>query len=41
MELSGADLDNVAQTRATFVASRRPLVNEQLLDFLPERHTRC
>jgi len=28
-------------TRATFVASRRPLVNEQLLDFLPERHTRC
>ncbi len=28
-------------TRATFVASRRPIVNEQLLDFLPERYTRC
>ncbi len=28
-------------TRATFVASRRPIANEQLLDFLPERYTRC
>jgi ubiquinone/menaquinone biosynthesis C-methylase UbiE len=28
-------------TRATFVASRRPIVNEQLLDFLPERYTQC
>jgi hypothetical protein len=28
-------------TRATFVASRRKIVNEQLLDFLPERYTRC
>jgi SAM-dependent methyltransferase len=28
-------------TRATFVASRPPIVNEQLLNFLPERHTRC
>jgi hypothetical protein len=28
-------------TRATFVASRRPIVSEQLLDFLPERYTRC
>ena len=28
-------------TRATFVASRRPIVNEQLLDFLPKRYTRC
>jgi SAM-dependent methyltransferase len=28
-------------TRATFVASRRPIENELLLDFLPERYTRC
>jgi ubiquinone/menaquinone biosynthesis C-methylase UbiE len=28
-------------TRATFVASRRPVFNEQLLDDLPDRYTRC
>jgi SAM-dependent methyltransferase len=28
-------------TRAIFVASRREIVNEQLVDFLPERYTRC
>lgn len=26
-------------TRATFVASRRPIKNEVLLDFLPDRYT--
>jgi cyclopropane fatty-acyl-phospholipid synthase-like methyltransferase len=28
-------------TRATFVASRRPIASDQLLEFLPERYTRC
>jgi SAM-dependent methyltransferase len=28
-------------TRAIFVASRRPIKNELLLEFLPERYTRC
>ncbi len=28
-------------TRTTFVASRRPIVNEQIVDVLPDHYTRC